>query len=207
MKKHQWAYERFGWTDLSDGQRRLFESIEMDLMPLRRDLRRLMEAEAQTEARRERLAGAYNRGFRSYEMLHRTCTPGARTIIERFLDEGGKLAGDIVAYRCEDCLERWDLVLPDDDLAVRLYDATTEEAEAYDAWFRAEVEAAMASDQPGIPHDEAMARMQAIPKDGGGGAGAAQGWGGEAAAPSKENGQNSPFLARCSTSGSHQARG
>ena len=40
--------------------------------------------------------------------------------------------------------------------------ATTEEAEAYDAWFRAEVEAAKASDQPGIPHDEAMARMQAI---------------------------------------------
>ncbi|EAT07208.1 stability determinant [Sphingobium sp. 10 DY56-G10] len=40
--------------------------------------------------------------------------------------------------------------------------ATTEEAEAYDAWFRAEVEAAMASDQPDIPHDEAMARMQAI---------------------------------------------
>ncbi|MEQ6333590.1 stability determinant [Sphingobium sp. MK2] len=40
--------------------------------------------------------------------------------------------------------------------------ATTEEAAAYDAWFRAEVEAAMASNEPGIPHDEAMARMQAI---------------------------------------------
>ncbi len=40
--------------------------------------------------------------------------------------------------------------------------ATTEEAEAYDAWFRAEVEAAMASDEPDVPHDEAMARMQAI---------------------------------------------
>jgi len=25
------------------------------------------------------------------------------------------LAGDIVAYRCEDCLDRWDLVLEDDD--------------------------------------------------------------------------------------------
>lgn len=25
------------------------------------------------------------------------------------------LAGDIVAYRCEDCRDRWDLVLPDDD--------------------------------------------------------------------------------------------
>jgi hypothetical protein len=40
--------------------------------------------------------------------------------------------------------------------------ATTEEAEAYDAWFRATVEAAMASDEADIPHDEAMARMQAI---------------------------------------------
>jgi len=40
--------------------------------------------------------------------------------------------------------------------------ATTEEAEAYDAWFRAEVEAAMASNEPGIPHDVVMARMQAI---------------------------------------------
>lgn len=25
------------------------------------------------------------------------------------------LPGDIVAYRCADCLDRWDLVLPDDD--------------------------------------------------------------------------------------------
>ncbi|MBI4883747.1 MAG: hypothetical protein HY826_06795 [Actinobacteria bacterium] len=25
------------------------------------------------------------------------------------------LPGDIVAYRCEDCRDRWDLVLPDDD--------------------------------------------------------------------------------------------
>lgn len=40
--------------------------------------------------------------------------------------------------------------------------ATTQEAEAYDAWFRATIEARMASDKPGIPHDEAMARMQAI---------------------------------------------
>jgi hypothetical protein len=23
--------------------------------------------------------------------------------------------GDIVAYRCEDCLDRWDLVLPDEE--------------------------------------------------------------------------------------------
>jgi hypothetical protein len=40
--------------------------------------------------------------------------------------------------------------------------ATTEEAEAYDAWFRATVKARMASESARIPHDEAMARMQAI---------------------------------------------
>lgn len=36
---------------------------------------------------------------------------------------------------------------------------TTEDAEAYDAWFRAKVEAALSSTKPRIPHDEAMARL------------------------------------------------
>ena len=36
--------------------------------------------------------------------------------------------------------------------------ATTEEAEAYDAWFRAQVEASLADPRPGIPHDQVMAR-------------------------------------------------
>jgi hypothetical protein len=40
--------------------------------------------------------------------------------------------------------------------------ATTEEAGAYDAWFRAKVEARLSSKAPGIPHDEVMARMQRI---------------------------------------------
>ncbi len=61
----------------------------------RAGMRKLMEAEAQTEPRRERLAGAYNRGFRSYETLYRSCTPNAQTIIGRFLDEGEKLANEI----------------------------------------------------------------------------------------------------------------
>ena len=39
--------------------------------------------------------------------------------------------------------------------------ATTEEAEAYDAWFRAKVEAAMAGSSPGISHDEVVRRVQA----------------------------------------------
>ncbi|WP_343715706.1 antitoxin [Inquilinus sp.] len=40
--------------------------------------------------------------------------------------------------------------------------ATVEEAEAYDRWFRAKVEAALASTQPSVPHDEAMARLRAL---------------------------------------------
>ena len=39
---------------------------------------------------------------------------------------------------------------------------STEAAEAYDAWFRAKVEAALADTRPGIPHDEVMAEMDAI---------------------------------------------
>ena len=30
-------------------------------------------------------------------------------------EDGAWLPGDIVAYRCEDCRDRWDLVLPDDE--------------------------------------------------------------------------------------------
>ena len=55
----------------------------------------LIEAEARTETRREKLAGAYNRGFRSYEVIYRACTPTAHFIITRYLDEGGKIAREI----------------------------------------------------------------------------------------------------------------
>ena len=30
-------------------------------------------------------------------------------------EDGVWMPGDIVAYRCEDCRDRWDLVLPDDE--------------------------------------------------------------------------------------------
>jgi hypothetical protein len=28
----------------------------------------------------------------------------------------GFASGDVVAYRCEDCMDRWDIVLEDDDV-------------------------------------------------------------------------------------------
>ena len=39
---------------------------------------------------------------------------------------------------------------------------TEEEAEAYDKWFREQVEAGLQSTGPWIPHDEVMAGVRAI---------------------------------------------
>jgi hypothetical protein len=40
--------------------------------------------------------------------------------------------------------------------------ATTEDAEAHDSWFRAKVEAALRTERPKIPHDQAMATARAV---------------------------------------------
>lgn len=40
--------------------------------------------------------------------------------------------------------------------------ATSEDAAAYDAWFRARIARAMASTRPTIPHDQVMAAAQAV---------------------------------------------
>lgn len=40
--------------------------------------------------------------------------------------------------------------------------ATTEEAEAYDVWFRKKVQEGLADTRPPIPHDEAVARIDAV---------------------------------------------
>jgi uncharacterized protein (TIGR02301 family) len=55
----------------------------------------LLETEANTPARKEALAGAFNRGFRDYEMTYRACTPTAREIVARFLDEAARIAKDV----------------------------------------------------------------------------------------------------------------
>lgn len=42
---------------------------------------------------------------------------GTSYLITAPREDGAWLPGDIVAYRCRDCLDRWDLVLPDDAAA------------------------------------------------------------------------------------------
>jgi hypothetical protein len=52
--------------------------------------------------------------------------------------------------------------MTDKKLDPRVSEFETEaQAESYDRWFRAKVEAAMKSDRPKVPHDEAIARVRA----------------------------------------------
>jgi hypothetical protein len=45
---------------------------------------------------------------------HSTCVDcGGRCHLGGYEPEDGWQPGDIVFYRCEDCLDRWDIVLPD----------------------------------------------------------------------------------------------
>ena len=62
----------------------------------RAKMQALLEAEAKTAARKQRLAGSYNRGFHDYERTYQLCTPNAQAIIGRFLAEGGKIAHEVV---------------------------------------------------------------------------------------------------------------
>ena len=55
----------------------------------------LLEVEAKTEKRKDILAGAFNRGFRGYEVIYRSCTPAADSVIGRYLNEAERLAHDL----------------------------------------------------------------------------------------------------------------
>lgn len=63
--------------------------------PWRDRMQNLMSAEGAGPARREKLAGAFNRGLRGYQFSYRVCTPSALLARRRFLDEGGQIAHDI----------------------------------------------------------------------------------------------------------------
>ena len=55
----------------------------------------LLDAEGATPARRERMAGAYNRGFRGYALTYRTCTPSATEATTRYMKEGEVLSRNL----------------------------------------------------------------------------------------------------------------
>src|SRR5215203_1908398 len=55
----------------------------------------LLETEGTTPGRRERLAGAYNRGYSGYALTYRTCTPSAAEATARYLKEGEQLSRNL----------------------------------------------------------------------------------------------------------------
>ena len=43
------------------------------------------------------LTAAFNRGFRGYETTYRACTPNARLVIARYLDEAESLSREVAS--------------------------------------------------------------------------------------------------------------
>lgn len=64
----------------------------------RAEMSGLLSAQGSSEITREQLAGAYNKGFRDYELIYRACTPNARIVISRYLAEGAKLVRNVTAH-------------------------------------------------------------------------------------------------------------
>lgn len=58
----------------------------------------LLDADAPNGARRQKLIGAFNRGFRGFELTYRACTPNAEAAVSRYLAEADHITNDI-AYR------------------------------------------------------------------------------------------------------------
>ena len=52
----------------------------------------LLEAEGTTPGRKERLAGAYNKGYQAFAITYRVCTPSATEATARYVKEGDLLS-------------------------------------------------------------------------------------------------------------------
>ncbi len=63
----------------------------------RTEMQALLDAEAPSGDRRNRMVVSFNRGYRGFQQTYRTCTPAADVAIRRYLDEGAKIAREITA--------------------------------------------------------------------------------------------------------------
>lgn len=57
----------------------------------------LIEAESAMPERKQRLAAAWNDGYRAWSVSHRRCTPSAELAIQRYLTEGANLTRGLSA--------------------------------------------------------------------------------------------------------------
>jgi uncharacterized protein (TIGR02301 family) len=63
----------------------------------REQMEALVDAEAPTGERRQKMIASFNRGYRGFQQAYRNCTPAADIAIRRYLDEGARIARDITA--------------------------------------------------------------------------------------------------------------
>lgn len=75
--------------------RRLCDGDEGSLW--RDEMLGILDAEAPNPIRRARIVDRFNRGFDSFRSVYRTCTPAAVAAIDRYMEEGVKIARDITA--------------------------------------------------------------------------------------------------------------
>ena len=63
----------------------------------RAEMQALIDAEAPSGARRDKLLLSFNNGYRVFQQTYRTCTPAANLAIRRYLLEGSKISREITA--------------------------------------------------------------------------------------------------------------
>jgi uncharacterized protein (TIGR02301 family) len=63
----------------------------------RGEMQALLDAEAPSGERHNRLVANFNRGYRGFQQTYRTCTPAAVVAVRRYLDEGAKISREITA--------------------------------------------------------------------------------------------------------------
>jgi uncharacterized protein (TIGR02301 family) len=63
----------------------------------REQMEALVDAEAPTGDRKQRMVASFNRGYRGFQQTYRSCTPAANIAIRRYLDEGARISRDITA--------------------------------------------------------------------------------------------------------------
>jgi uncharacterized protein (TIGR02301 family) len=63
----------------------------------RNEAQALIGAEAPDGKRHDDMVESFNRGYLGFQQSYRSCTPAARIVIRRYLEEGAQIARDITA--------------------------------------------------------------------------------------------------------------
>jgi uncharacterized protein (TIGR02301 family) len=63
----------------------------------RNEAQALIDAEAPTGKRHDDMVESFNRGYLGFQQSYRSCTPAAKVVIRRYLEEGAQIARDITA--------------------------------------------------------------------------------------------------------------